>query len=96
MKAIHNAKKDLIEKVIRASPYLVVWEDVTDEVSRVVLDASPKGLGIALVTIFPNKMIIQNAMMRTWASVKYDDTESIYNWLSPLVTVKNSRLLGLI
>ena len=97
MQTKNDARRSLVEKVIRASPYLVMWEEITEEVSRVVLDATSVNEGIALITLFPKKMVIQNAMKRTWRSVSYDDSDGICIWLKPLVgTIKNSRLLGLI
>lgn len=84
MKTNYEVRRKLVEDIIRASPYLVTWEEVTDEVSKYVLNASMIGKGIYVITAFPKKLVINNASQRVWAQVSYDCPSDINEWLAPI------------
>lgn len=84
IKTGYEARRKLVEDIIRASPYLVTWEEVTDEVSKYVLNASTIGKGIYVITVFPKKLVINNASQRVWVQVSYDCPSDINEWLAPI------------
>lgn len=84
IKTGYEARRKLVEDIIRASPYLVTCEEVTDEVSKYVLNASMIGKGIYVITAFPKKLVIQNALQRVWVQVSYDCPSDINEWLAPI------------
>ena len=84
IKTGYEARRKLVEDIIRASPYLVTCEEVTDEVSKYVLNASMIGKGIYVITVFPKKLVINNASQRVWVQVSYDCHSDINEWLAPI------------
>lgn len=74
--------RDDIIKLIRASPNLILWEECTENVAKAVLDVPAKG--IAVITIFPGAISLQNAKARMHKHLSYDD-ERIKDYLNPLL-----------
>lgn len=74
--------RDDIIKLIRASPNLILWEECTENVAKAVLDVPSKG--IAVITIFPSAISLQNAKARMYKHLSYDD-ERIKDYLNPLL-----------
>lgn len=75
--------KSKIVNRIRASPHLVLMEDIGEGVSRAVLDIPEKG--IAIVTVFPCMVTVHNAKARICRNMRWSESEMISKHLMPLL-----------
>lgn len=75
--------KSKVVSRIRASPNLVLMEDIGEGVSRAVLDIP--GKGIAVVTMFPCMVTVHNAKGRICRHMRWSESEMISKHLMPLL-----------